>query len=306
MTLFDAYVVVDWSAASRPRTGRDSIWIATARGDGTRLDVAEPVNPRTRRDAEDRIADLLQGYVARRRRVLIGFDFPYGYPRGLARALGVSGGASPWRAAWDLLRERIRDDERNVNNRFEVASEMNARMGAGSGPFWGCPPRRQTQQLRTRRKGEWDFPFSTTRELVLHRLRETESRMKGVQETWKLLGAGSVGSQALLGIPCVARLRDRPTLDPHSRVWPFETGFSPRPSPNVGPFILHAEIWPGVVKIDGTLHPVRDAAQVLSLARHAAELDEKAALGRWFGEPPRLTGSARRVCLEEEGWILGA
>ena len=31
MALFDAYIVVDWSAASRPRHGKDSIWWALVR-----------------------------------------------------------------------------------------------------------------------------------------------------------------------------------------------------------------------------------------------------------------------------------
>ena len=28
MTLFDAYLMVDWSAEARPKLGRDSIWLA--------------------------------------------------------------------------------------------------------------------------------------------------------------------------------------------------------------------------------------------------------------------------------------
>ena len=38
-------------------------------------------------------------------------------------------------------------------------------------------------------------------------VRLTEQRLRGVQETWKLCGAGSVGSQALVGIPYRARRR---------------------------------------------------------------------------------------------------
>jgi len=127
----------------------------------------------------------------------------------------------------------------------------------------------------------------------------------GVQESWKLLGAGSVGSQALVGIPCVTRLRDHPGLARFSRVWPFETGFTSQPSPVVGPFVLHAEIWPGVSEMDRSLHQVRDTAQVLSLSRRIAELDSTGSLGKWFEEPVDFDHANRTACISEEGWILG-
>ncbi|MDG2336298.1 MAG: hypothetical protein P8Q97_19010 [Myxococcota bacterium] len=130
--------------------------------------------------------------------------------------------------------------------------------------------------------------------------------MKGVQETWKLFGVGSVGSQALLGIPCLARLRDHPGLAAHSRVWSFETGFALPPLPESIPFVLHVEIWPGLAKMDGALHPVRDAALVMSLARHLAEVDVRGNLGDWFSGPSDLSPAGRAACISEEGWILGA
>lgn len=114
--------------------------------------------------------------------------------------------------------------------------------------------------------------------------------MKGVQETWKLLGAGSVGNQALLRIPCVARLRERPNLAAFSRVWPFETGFSASSFPATGPFVLHAEIWPGAMRPDNELHPVRDAAQVLSLARCLAEADDPRRVDHRGGLDSRRVG----------------
>ena len=78
------------------------------------------------------------------------------------------------------------------------------------------------------------------------RFRRAEARAPGTQPAWKLLGQGSVGGQALLGIPMLRALRDDPALAPASRIWPFETGFTPRPRAT-GPVIVHAEIWPGIV-----------------------------------------------------------
>ena len=72
--LFDSWLIVDWSAAGTPRRGRDSIWLALAGPEGgCRL-----WNPPTRSDAEDLIAGLLATERDAGRRVLAGFDVPFG------------------------------------------------------------------------------------------------------------------------------------------------------------------------------------------------------------------------------------
>ena len=45
---FDAYVMVDWSANSGPKRGKDSIWWCMAGWQGARLRVGPPVNAATR------------------------------------------------------------------------------------------------------------------------------------------------------------------------------------------------------------------------------------------------------------------
>ncbi|MGZ6124805.1 MAG: hypothetical protein ACXWLR_07585, partial [Myxococcales bacterium] len=118
--MFDAYVMVDWSANSRPKLGKDSVWWCIAVWEGLRLRVETPVNSRTRQEAIDDITVRLRAMVADGRSVLVGFDFPYAYPRGLARALGLGG--EPWRAIWDELSRLVRDDQSGSgNNRFQVA-----------------------------------------------------------------------------------------------------------------------------------------------------------------------------------------
>jgi hypothetical protein len=302
MTLFDAYLMVDWSASSKPKSGKDSIWIALAVRVGERVAVEALENPRTRTAAAARVNELVRSLITRGLRVLTGFDFPYGYPRGLATALGLSDDEAPWRVIWNRFSEAIRDDARNVNNRFGVASNLNAKLGLRPGPFWGCPAPQQTATLRS--KG-CSFPYDAPGR-ALERRRTTERRLRGVQETWKLFGRGSAGSQALLGIPRVAALRDDETLAPVSRVWPFETGFTNLPTPQHGPFVLHAEIWPGVVPIDASLHTVRDTAQVLTLTRHFAALDDLGEAQALFRAPDRLGADELAACVAEEGWILGA
>jgi hypothetical protein len=303
---FDAVVIVDWSGASAPKTGKDSIWVGMAQVRGSAIELGEPTNIATRRAAEAHLARLLEDLVREGQRTLVGFDFPYSYPRGFARALALDGDAPAWRATWDHLVAQIEDGERNQNDRFGVASRLNARIGPGPGPFWGCSAGAETSFLQRRRKDRWEFPYPLPAGGKLERLRECEKRMRGVQETWKLLGAGSVGSQALLGIPVVARLRRRPALAARSHVWPFETGFTTERLRGDSPCIVHAEIWPGSVPLDSGLHPVRDAAQVLTLARQLAILDSAGELPTWFREPAGLDASSRAACIGEEGWILGA
>jgi hypothetical protein len=262
--LFDTYVAVDWSASSRPKYGPDSIWSCVA--------GHEPENHGTRHEATERLRSLLRREASAGRRVLVGFDFPYAYPSGFA----------PWRRLWDMLVEAIEDDARNANNRFDVAASLNV----GPGPFWGCPASRACATLTTKRTVR--FPYQGLAEF-----REVERRVRGVQSVWKLGGAGSVGSQALLGIPRVASLRDDAELSSVSAVWPFETGFDV-PAAQV----VHVEIWPGLV--ERLSHPVKDAGQVAAVVRHWQELDETGRLAPLFrpaGTPPELE--------REEGWIFG-
>jgi hypothetical protein len=84
------------------------------------------------------------------------------------------------------------------------------------------------------------------------------------------------------------------------------------PSPAQGPFILHAEIWPGVVEqivqqlLAATPELIRDRAQVRVMCKWAAELDEQDKLGGYFAQPNGLTAQQVQTCVEQEGWILGA
>ena len=61
--------------------------------------------------------------LTRGRRLLIGFDFPFGYPAGTAARLGLRGLA--WRNLWQTLEDRIADGKDNRNNRFDVAESLN-------------------------------------------------------------------------------------------------------------------------------------------------------------------------------------
>lgn len=305
MTLFDAYLVVDWSAKSSPtpkEASPDAVWF------GERLaedKSSQGFYAQTRWDCEDFLRTRLLEHRDAGRRVFLGFDFPYGYPAGFAEAIGLQSSTQSWRLVWNELKRLIEDDEDNANNRFMVAGALNARCdGVEMGPFWGCPAGRQVPGLAPKSP---PYPYHAGAGRVLERKRETERLLSGTQPAWKLFGIGSVGGQALLGIPVVARLRDDPELQSMSHVWPFETGFAVKPVPPGTPFVLHAEIWPGVVTtmLDPDI-PIKDQRQVRAMVDWLARLDAANELWLLFGRPAGLSDDGLRRVVEEEGWIFGA
>jgi precorrin-8X/cobalt-precorrin-8 methylmutase len=309
MRLFDAYMFIDWSATNRKQPARpraDAVWVGELTPG---LEQEQETYHRTRGSALAHVTSSLLQHSSANRRVLVGFDFPYGYPAGFSRALGLPQGSGAWWTIWAELSRRIRDTSDNENNRFQTASDINMIADGRPGPFWGRPASRDDEYLRPTSPG---FPFEASGSVRLQRLRIVERRLPGTQETWKLYGAGSVGSQALLGIPYVHRLRTTAELVHHSKVWPFETGFTATPAPSEGPAILHAEIWPGVIKdrtrrllnTDPALIP--DQAQVRAMCEWAALADTNGSLRKHFDSPAGLTPQEIQSCIEEEGWVLGA
>ena len=128
-------------------------------------------------------------------------------------------------------------------------------------------------------------------------MRECERRAPRAQSTWKLYTAGSVGSQALVGIP---RLRElRLALGGDACVWPFETGFeSPKKR------VAFAEVFPSLLPIEVRCGEVKDQVQVRELARWFEARDREGRLGRLFDGPEELTQEQRAAAKSEEGWIL--
>jgi precorrin-8X/cobalt-precorrin-8 methylmutase len=285
--MFDTFVIVDWSAATVPRTGRDSIWICWLAKDGERLE-----NPPTRHAAKSLLADWLAAAVERGERVLIGFDFPFGYPSGFAARLGLSG--PPWRAVWDEVAGLLHDTEENGNNRFKIAAGLNRRVSNGCFPFWGRPPGFDTPFLGPKHHRGHDNGGLAERRLV-------DLHIPTAQPCWKLLGAGSVGGQALTGIPVVRALRDDPRWIDRVRIWPFETGLQP---PEQGAVVI-AEVYPSLWAISPADGEPKDAAQVRSVARFFADSDRAGKLAALFAGDPSLTPEQRLRVEAEEAWTLG-
>jgi hypothetical protein len=307
MPIFDAYLMVDWSANSKPKTKKDSIWAAWLQR-GRKLEVR---NLPTRAEALEFAFECLRPASREGLRTLAGFDFAYAYPKGLAAALGWTPQEekAPWRYVWDQIASAVGNaaQPRNVNDRFSAAANLNRRIGdpTAPGPFWARPVSKTVLPglLPTRSI----FPYALADGGYIESRRLTD--IPGAQEVWKLFTAGSVGSQSLLGIPVVRGLRDDQDLRSHSRVWPFETDFSPNPAQVSGALVIHAEIWPGILDkrlLENHGRSCRDEAQVTLLAELLAKVDEEEALGTWFDVPVGLSSDQKRTCVNEEGWILGA
>jgi len=295
LPLFDAYLMVDWSAAAVPRLGKDSIWICDLHRVEGELRQAASINVPTRLEARARLLELLAANLAAGLSSLAGFDFPFGYPSGFAAQLRLGG--PPWRAVWELLAGRVEERPGNGNNRFEVAAALNRQISGRPAPFWGCPEAAAG-------------PFLQARHHRLHQVlgpsekRLADARVKGPQPVWKLAGAGAAGSQALTGIPVVQWLRNHPRLAGASLVWPFETGLSvPRQRDRAG--VVFAEIYPSLVRSVPQGGEVKDEAQVRTIAWHFARLDDAGRLARLFAGDPGLAAEDRARVEAEEGWILG-
>jgi hypothetical protein len=257
----------------------------------------ESYNPPTRAEAEKRLASILDDLRKRGERALLGFDFPLGFPRGFAAALKLP--AEPaWRAVWDQIAKMAKDKADNTNNRFGVGAEINRRLTGGPFPFWGCPPKdalTTLQPKRIRPHGADDLP----------EFRRADVAAKGAASIWKLYYNGSVGGQAILGIPAVRRLKL--ARGETFKAWPFETGFKPLTESDLdGVEVVAAEVYPSLLKIQAGPGEVKDLAQVRVTAEYFARLDEAGKLGALFAPP---AGTASDVVLDaerEEGWILGA
>jgi len=289
--LFQAYVMVDWSAAAKPATGADSIWIGVLKRN-VRFQMAfEAHNPATRSQAEQMLQGILEDLRRKRERVLVGFDFPLGFPRGTAAALKLHG--EPWRALLDFVAKEVKDKPDNTNNRFQVGAKMNRLMTGEAFPFWGAPARDEQTMLsakRVREHGSNDLP----------EFRITEEATKGASSIWKLYYQGSVGGQALTGMPVIKRLHETRA----AKLWPFETGWKPlTPADLDGAEAVFAEIYPSLFATAPKAGEIKDQAQVRGACERFHALDEKGQLAALFG--PAKDDPRRDVVEREEGWILG-
>ena len=266
---WDSFAMVDWSSGNDRGAApkKDAIWVGSVIGGTERA----PVYLRNRQVAETWLSGLIEDELGAGRRLLLGFDFPFGYPRGFAAR--VVGRPDPL-ALWDWLDDNLLDTP-TANNRFDLAGWLNGRF-PGVGPFWFNGLGRDVPGLP--RLGRDRHGHG------LPERRDAEKRAKGAFSLWQMGGAGAVGGQAITGMAALSRLRAR--FPEAIAVWPFQPLDRP---------VGFVEIWPSLVPelFARDPDPIRDRAQVRCLARVISRLDS------------HTLETMLDVTSDEEGWILG-
>ena len=293
LRLFDRYVMLHWTAASKATRGDDTLWRASLDARGGELEV---MNHPTRAHAIDGLVELLLGSPSDR--IFVGIDAPLGFPEGFASRL-AQGGTGNWRTVWSAITEEIVDSPTNENNRFSAADQLNVRAGTSPGPFWGAPPEFVSPSLPVGRPATF---FGLPEERLVER--RLAARGTTLASSWQMAGRGSTASEALLGIPALRRLTDHPILGRRIRVWPFDTGCDPEPTRLGAGTVVVAQVLPELFGVDVDAHSLREVALVSGACSHVADLDRASGLGALF--VPELTPDEMRTVEREEGWILGA
>ncbi|MBB4079445.1 hypothetical protein GGR28_002070 [Lewinella aquimaris] len=293
--MFSHFFAIDWSARNVPspaKPSKDAVWLA----EGSARQGSE-VATRYFRTRQACVAYVEARLLALHgERVLVGWDFSFGYPKGFAKALRLKGKPA-WRAVWDCIDQLVTDEPDNRNNRFCVGAMLNQRTGAPAGPFWGVPTGQSGIFLGSRK--DFNYPVPTRRGLLNER-RATERLHSRMQPAWKLAYTGSVGSQALLGIPRVRYLRDHSGLSDRSFIWPFEEHWAG----NAGAMILHAEIYPSMITLPLT-DAIRDREQVESYVRWLRDRQQREELRGLLHRPWGTGDKLHRRVVNHEGWVLG-
>lgn len=266
---FDSFAMVDWSSGNDtgPRPRKDAVW-AGAVLNGNEF---EPVYLRNREVALVWLTALIDDELAAGRRLLVGFDFPFGYPSGFAEA--VTGSRDPL-TLWAYYAEHL-DDTPKGNNRFDLAGALNARF-PGVGPFWFNGLARDIPDLPRKGRARSGHGMAERRRV--------ETLAKGTFSCWQMGGAGAVGGQVMTGLAALQTLRH--AFGDKIAVWPFQDLRAP---------VAFVETWPSLIDaaVRSARDDIRDRAQVRLMARALART------------PPRILSEMMHCDAPEEGWILG-
>ncbi|MBB4005978.1 precorrin-8X/cobalt-precorrin-8 methylmutase [Rhizobium taibaishanense] len=290
MPLFDRILVVDWSGAAKPVTGKNSIWACLVDcGEAGAVELWLENFP-TRATFMARFAQVVDAALADGKRLLAGFDFAFGYPQGTAERLT---GSADWQSLWRKIAAEVEDAADNANNRFALAGHWNSTYFADGARFWGRPQGLDIEGLpATRPLVPVEKPLT---------MRTSERYAKGAKSVWQLAYAGSVGSQSLLGIARLSRFLDSHAERDRIAVWPFETGYDDILERSV----VLAEIYPSLFSLPRDGADVKDAAQVRRVAESFAGFNAAGRFGTLFGRPAGLSDEEIAMTVHEEGWILG-
>ncbi len=292
MTMFNGYIMVDWSAANSRTTGADSIWVAELLGDLTQIKL---MNYPTRTCVRKYLKSIMKEATEKNHRLLIGFDFPFGYPAN-AYSKFCFKDYNNWYSLSQFIHDKITDTDKNKNNRFDVASDFNKCFPDNNGPFWGRPTDKKNKDKYPYLKNENPKIYN---EKLISEFRHVEDKLKEqtgkqAKSVWQLFSGVTVGSQTLMGIPTLHKLKKYTNC----AIWPFES------IDNKSKHVI-AEIYPSIWKSKEedkrNLGLVKDAGQVKTVVEQIFCHDRDDSLQDLFNAP----NSYGENITEKEGWILG-
>jgi hypothetical protein len=283
---FDAFIAIDWSGAARAYNG---IAAAICRKGRTPPEVVPPPG---RRWTRGEIAEWLKRRLEERKRLLIGFDFAFGFPYEDCGYLGgQADGVDNIFALWELIEAKSGGDADFGCSRF-LADPIYSPL------FWTAGPKPQ----------EW-----------VERKRQTEHACAELTKTrpdtlYKLLHSKQVGKASITGMRVLRYVRS--CRKDCVAIWPFETlrtsavveiyptMFRKRATGSVAKLrsmadlnlaldVLHSDPIP---KIRGT-----------RLSDHETDALISAAGMRWIASKPEVWTSpeVRSARVRREGWIFG-
>ena len=286
--------MVDWSAANSRTTGKDSIWVAEWMRDSKYIILT---NYPTREEAYNYLTGIMDKASKNKNRLLIGFDFAFGYPADAYdkfKCKDKNVKCKNWEYLWTLISTRITDNHRNKNNRFEIANKLNLYF-TGVGPFWRHPNPNDNRfgNLPYYQPDGYDdwlpSEFRLVEDLVGNQPRINPSSV------WELYNPGSVGSQVLMGIPTLQKLKERKKGE-DCIFWPFQ-------DLDKNKHVI-AEIYPSIWDEEyRNIGLVKDAGQVKTVVQQLSCHDEKGDLKNLLNEPYKH--DKKDIITEKEGWILG-
>ena len=275
MTMFDGYIMTNWSGASS-RVYRTSSIFVVSLIDGKK--ETESFSTRTR--AHDYITCMINKPTKNGKPLLIGFDFAFGYPAKAYDELGCKN----WEKLWKLIDTEIDDSDSNKNNRFDVANKLNS-LFAGEGPFWGKPANyTQYKNILTNRPKR--FAKGSNDPL---QFRTIETYFKKAKSVWQLAYNGCVGSKTLMGIPTLQELKQREDCC----VWPFQ-------DLDENKHVI-AEIYPAIWDEKKSQMTIEE--RVCRTLKIISCLDKNSTLKNLLQAPHRHP--CKNDIIKKEGWILG-
>lgn len=213
------YIGVDWSAASKPILGANSIWMSIL---GDHDSHGFTANISTRGEFRRILGNFLRTQMGLGQRAYLGVDFALSYPADYQRDLIGALESPRENALANATREHISalvvDEGNNTNNRFEVAASLNRAVGYRS--FWGRP----TGLALPSELEPWLDCHVENTPITRHRACEQVARTYSggyISSVFQLYGAGAVGSQSLLGLALLHGLAN--DLRIAFQYWPEDT-----------------------------------------------------------------------------------